>query len=244
MSGHPVALIPPAASHPALPQAQLCTLRPRPVVLKRSLFCCAGQDPGGGGQHLAPRLSRLCQVTGAAGGSLSVLCSPIPCPSQSPPARSAHMLSTSPPFPRVAARGQSQYRGVTRHRHTGKWDARIGRVQGNKYLYLGTYDSAGGLTCVRALWGRGGGCCRHTEEGGAHYLRSGGQARPALLDVPAAHCGPCRGCGACLRPSMRQVQGPEGRFCGAAAGFASPLSALALLPPPASSACMEAFQAC
>ncbi|KAJ1429216.1 DNA-binding domain superfamily [Sesbania bispinosa] len=31
------------------------------------------------------------------------------------------------------------YRGVTRHHHNGRWEARIGRVFGNKYLYLGTY---------------------------------------------------------------------------------------------------------
>lgn len=27
-----------------------------------------------------------------------------------------------------------------RHHHNGKWEARIGRVFGNKYLYLGTYS--------------------------------------------------------------------------------------------------------
>lgn len=38
-------------------------------------------------------------------------------------------------------RGQSKYRGVTRHHKQGKWEARIGRVKGSKYLYLGTYPS-------------------------------------------------------------------------------------------------------
>ncbi|XP_051123930.1 ethylene-responsive transcription factor WRI1-like [Andrographis paniculata] len=37
------------------------------------------------------------------------------------------------------SRGASQYRGVARHHHNGRWEARIGRVAGNKYLYLGTY---------------------------------------------------------------------------------------------------------
>ncbi|PWZ55649.1 Ethylene-responsive transcription factor WRI1 [Zea mays] len=37
------------------------------------------------------------------------------------------------------ARGVSKYRGVARHHHNGRWEARIGRVLGNKYLYLGTY---------------------------------------------------------------------------------------------------------
>ncbi|KAG9131590.1 hypothetical protein Leryth_015151 [Lithospermum erythrorhizon] len=39
------------------------------------------------------------------------------------------------------ARGTSKYRGVARHHHNGRWEARIGRVFGNKYLYLGTYGT-------------------------------------------------------------------------------------------------------
>ncbi|KAE8664681.1 Ethylene-responsive transcription factor WRI1 [Hibiscus syriacus] len=39
------------------------------------------------------------------------------------------------------SRGVSKYRGVARHHHNGKWEARIGRVFGNKYLYLGTYET-------------------------------------------------------------------------------------------------------
>ncbi|GJN31284.1 hypothetical protein PR202_gb19666 [Eleusine coracana subsp. coracana] len=37
------------------------------------------------------------------------------------------------------ARGASIYRGVTRHHQHGRWQARIGRVAGNKDLYLGTF---------------------------------------------------------------------------------------------------------
>ncbi|GLJ50099.1 hypothetical protein SUGI_1065610 [Cryptomeria japonica] len=37
------------------------------------------------------------------------------------------------------SRGASAYRGVTRHHQNGRWQARIGRVAGNKDLYLGTY---------------------------------------------------------------------------------------------------------
>ncbi|KAF5196987.1 Ap2-like ethylene-responsive transcription factor [Thalictrum thalictroides] len=37
------------------------------------------------------------------------------------------------------SRGISKYRDVARHHHNGRWEARIGRVHGNKYLYLGTY---------------------------------------------------------------------------------------------------------
>ncbi|OEL24454.1 Ethylene-responsive transcription factor WRI1 [Dichanthelium oligosanthes] len=37
------------------------------------------------------------------------------------------------------SRGVSKYRGVARHHHNGRWEARIGRVFGNKYLYLGTF---------------------------------------------------------------------------------------------------------
>lgn len=39
------------------------------------------------------------------------------------------------------SRGVSKYRGVARHHHNGRWEARIGRVLGNKYLYLGTYNT-------------------------------------------------------------------------------------------------------
>ena len=48
------------------------------------------------------------------------------------------------------SRGVSAYRGVTSHRgkskspdssSKGKWEARIGRVLGNKYLYLGTFPT-------------------------------------------------------------------------------------------------------
>ena len=37
-------------------------------------------------------------------------------------------------------RGQSKYRGVTRHHQQGRWEARIGRVRGKRYMYLGTFD--------------------------------------------------------------------------------------------------------
>ena len=36
------------------------------------------------------------------------------------------------------------YRGVTRHHQQGRWEARIGRIDGNKYIYLGTF------TCEKA----------------------------------------------------------------------------------------------
>ncbi|KAI4376240.1 hypothetical protein MLD38_014025 [Melastoma candidum] len=39
------------------------------------------------------------------------------------------------------SRGASVYRGVTRHHQHGRWQARIGRVAGNKDLYLGTFTT-------------------------------------------------------------------------------------------------------
>jgi len=46
------------------------------------------------------------------------------------------------------SRGTSSYRGVTSHKGTagtskskGRWEARIGRVLGNRYLYLGTFPT-------------------------------------------------------------------------------------------------------
>ncbi|GMI82720.1 COMPLEMENTING A PROTEIN KINASE C MUTANT 1, AINTEGUMENTA, DRAGON [Hibiscus trionum] len=39
------------------------------------------------------------------------------------------------------SRGASMFRGVTRHHQHGRWQARIGRVAGNKDLYLGTFST-------------------------------------------------------------------------------------------------------
>ena len=40
------------------------------------------------------------------------------------------------------ARGSSEYRGVSWRANTKHWEARIGRLLGRKYTYLGTYQSA------------------------------------------------------------------------------------------------------
>ncbi|CAL9132771.1 unnamed protein product [Musa textilis] len=49
----------------------------------------------------------------------------------------AHLRRNSTGF----SRGASMYRGVTRHHQHGRWQARIGRVAGNKDLYLGTFST-------------------------------------------------------------------------------------------------------
>ncbi|XP_037436308.1 AP2-like ethylene-responsive transcription factor CRL5 isoform X2 [Triticum dicoccoides] len=49
----------------------------------------------------------------------------------------AHLRRKSSGF----SRGASVYRGVTRHHQQGRWQARIGRVSGNKDLYLGTFSA-------------------------------------------------------------------------------------------------------
>ncbi|KAJ4750397.1 AP2-like ethylene-responsive transcription factor AIL1 [Rhynchospora pubera] len=49
----------------------------------------------------------------------------------------AHLRRNSSGF----SRGASIYRGVTRHHQHGRWQARIGRVAGNKDLYLGTFST-------------------------------------------------------------------------------------------------------
>ncbi|KZV54518.1 hypothetical protein F511_01316 [Dorcoceras hygrometricum] len=49
----------------------------------------------------------------------------------------AHLRRRSSGF----SRGASMYRGVTRHHQHGRWQARIGRVAGNKDLYLGTFST-------------------------------------------------------------------------------------------------------
>ncbi|GJN17382.1 hypothetical protein PR202_gb04444 [Eleusine coracana subsp. coracana] len=39
------------------------------------------------------------------------------------------------------SRGISLYRGVAKHHHNGRWEARIGHAGGKKYVYLGTFGS-------------------------------------------------------------------------------------------------------
>ncbi|XP_066313389.1 AP2-like ethylene-responsive transcription factor At1g79700 [Miscanthus floridulus] len=39
------------------------------------------------------------------------------------------------------SRGASGYRGVAKHHHNGRWEARIGYACGKKYLYLGTFGT-------------------------------------------------------------------------------------------------------
>uniref|UniRef100_A0A0D3H0S2 AP2/ERF domain-containing protein n=1 Tax=Oryza barthii TaxID=65489 RepID=A0A0D3H0S2_9ORYZ len=53
------------------------------------------------------------------------------------------------------SRGVSKYRGVARHHHNGKWEARIGRVFGNKYLYLATQEEAAVAYDIAAIEHRG-----------------------------------------------------------------------------------------
>ncbi|XP_062181070.1 AP2-like ethylene-responsive transcription factor At1g16060 [Phragmites australis] len=39
------------------------------------------------------------------------------------------------------SRGVSEYRGVAKHHHSGRWEARIGHACGRKYIYLGTFGT-------------------------------------------------------------------------------------------------------
>lgn len=80
------------------------------------------------------------------------------------------------------SRGVSKYRGVARHHQNGRWEARIGRIFGNKYLYLGTYstqEEAAAAYDIAAIEYRG--LKAVTNFDIAHYVRWLKPGQAALL---------------------------------------------------------------
>ncbi|KAL6885598.1 hypothetical protein ACP4OV_010377 [Aristida adscensionis] len=76
------------------------------------------------------------------------------------------------------SRGVSKYRGVARHHHNGRWEARIGRVVGNKYLYLATEEAAAVAYDLAAIEHRGLNAVTNFDIG--HYIRCWDQHRRGL----------------------------------------------------------------
>ncbi|KAL2894936.1 AP2-like ethylene-responsive transcription factor ANT [Bienertia sinuspersici] len=102
----------------------------------------------------------------------------------------AHLRRKSSGF----SRGASIYRGVTRHHQHGRWQARIGRVAGNKDLYLGTFstqEEAAEAYDVAAIKFRGTNAVTNFNIGkyhvekimGSNTLLAGEQARRDKLEL-------------------------------------------------------------
>jgi AP2-like factor (ANT lineage) len=49
------------------------------------------------------------------------------------------------------SRGRSSFRGVTRHHQAGRWEARIGRIEGSRYLVGGARGVAWSR-CLLCAW--------------------------------------------------------------------------------------------
>ncbi|XP_010547589.1 PREDICTED: AP2-like ethylene-responsive transcription factor AIL6 [Tarenaya hassleriana] len=98
------------------------------------------------------------------------------------------------------SRGASIYRGVTRHHQQGRWQARIGRVAGNKDLYLGTFateEEAAEAYDIAAIKFRGVNAVTNFEM--SRYdvetimkssLPIGGAAKRLKLSLESASCEP------------------------------------------------------